>query len=186
MLRNVAARPASPVLRPRRSVQAAVIVNANAGALRRNPGLARRLERAAGTRARLFYTSNEIELQEAARQLADQSVPRVALIGGDGTASHTLTALWRAYADRPLPAIALLRGGTMNTVARSLGVSPRGPATLLRRALTAWLEERPRYIARNALQVGDRLGFLFGTGLMYGWLAEYYARGDGNPTPLTA
>ncbi|HEX6240979.1 MAG TPA: diacylglycerol kinase family protein [Polyangiales bacterium] len=186
MLRNVAARLEPPMLRPRRSVQAAVIVNANAGALRRNPGLAGQLERVAGARAALFFTRNEAELHRAARQIAEQRLGRVALIGGDGTASHTLTALWRAYGDRPLPAIALLRGGTMNTVARSLGVSPRGPATLLRRALSAWSQERPYYVARNALQVGDRLGFLFGTGLMYGWLAEYYARGDGHPTPWTA
>jgi diacylglycerol kinase family enzyme len=168
-------------------VQAAVIVNPNAGAVRRDPELAGRLQRVAGSRASLLLTGSAAELDEAAARLARQGVARVGIIGGDGTASITLTALWRAYAGQALPAIALLRGGTMNTVARSLGVSGRDPVALLRRALAAWeAGPPPTYTARHALQIGDRLGFLFGTGVMYGWLAEYYARGKGQPTPFTA
>jgi diacylglycerol kinase (ATP) len=167
-------------------VQAALIVNANAGAIHRNPGLPERLRRAAEGRAELFLTHSEAELRSTASRLAGLGVAHVGVIGGDGTASVTLTALWRAYAERPLPRIALLRGGTMNTVANSLGVSLRSPVQLLRRALRAWDGNPAAYMARRALQVGDRLGFLFGTGVMYGWLAEYYARGRGHPTPFTA
>lgn len=167
-------------------VQAAVIVNANAGAVRRRPKLAERLREVAGARASLFLTNSTAELRDVAAHLAREGVSRVGLVGGDGTASTTLTALWRAYAEGTPPTIALLRGGTMNTVARSLGVGPGGPAQLLGRALAAWEHEQPAYVSRRALQVGDRLGFLFGTGLMYGWLAEYYARGRGHPTPVTA
>jgi diacylglycerol kinase family enzyme len=174
------------MLRPRQLVQAALIVNANAGAVHRNPQLPARLRSAAGKHATLYLTNDAGELERAAARLADEGTAQVGVIGGDGTVGATLTALWRAYAEKPLPRIALLRGGTMNTVATGLGVSLRTPVQLLRRALRAWQQDRPAYTARHALQVGDRLGFLFGTGVMYNWLAEYYERGRGHPTPFTA
>ncbi len=169
-------------------MQAALIVNANAGATRRNPTLPERLSAIASGRAELFVTRSQHDLERVASILAQRECPHVAVVGGDGTASTTLTALARAYGPRRFPAIALLRGGTMNTVASSLGVSRRSPAALLRRALARWQGGEPAsYNVRHALQVGqDRLGFLFGTGVMYGWLAEYYARSNGQPTQFTA
>jgi diacylglycerol kinase family enzyme len=168
-------------------VRAAVIVNPNAGALRRNPRLAARMRDMSSGRAELHVTKDDGHLDEVARALADRDVRKVAVVGGDGTASATLTSLWRAYGDARLPAVSLLRGGTMNTVANSLGVSRRNPGWLLKRTLRAWLSgDDLNHRPRAALRVGDRLGFLFGTGLMYGYLAEYYAVGKGQPTPVTA
>ena len=169
-------------------MQAALIVNANAGSVRRDPELPVRLHSKASGRAELFMTHSQRELDDAAKTLAARGCQQVAVVGGDGTASTTLTALWQAYGPAQLPAVALLRGGTMNTVAASLGVSRRGPSELLSRALLRWQDgEQPSYTVRHALRIGEnRLGFLFGTGVMYGWLAEYYERGHGQPTQLTA
>jgi diacylglycerol kinase family enzyme len=172
-------------------VKAALIVNANAGATRRDPELPERLRALAAGRAELFVTRSQYDLDCAAQTLAQRSCPNVAVVGGDGTASTTLTALAQAYGEQgeqPLPAIALLRGGTMNTVAASLGVSRRTPADLLRRTLDRWLgSTEPQYRLPHTIQVGqDRLGFLFGTGVMYGWLAEYYARAEGHTSQLRA
>jgi diacylglycerol kinase family enzyme len=168
-------------------VQAALIVNANAGAARRQPHLPDRLRAVAGSRVELFVTSNAQELAEAADAIAARGTRCVGVVGGDGTASTTLTALWRAYGDDQLPNVALLRGGTMNTVATSLGVSRRSTLDLLRRALRSWdYADGARYRRRPAMLIGERLGFLFGTGVMYGWLAEYYEQGNGHPTPATA
>jgi diacylglycerol kinase family enzyme len=165
----------------------ALIVNANAGATRRHPRLPERLRALAGKRAELFVTSNSEELDEAARIIAARNTRQVGVVGGDGTASTTLTAIWRAYGAQSLPNVALLRGGTMNTVATSLGVSRRPTLALLRRALRCWEHDgQARYRRRPAMIIGERLGFLFGTGVMYGWLAEYYAQGNGTPTPTTA
>jgi diacylglycerol kinase family enzyme len=168
-------------------VQTALIVNANAGATRRHPELPDRLRAVAGSRAELFVTSSSEELAEVARAIAARDTQCVGVVGGDGTASTTLTALWRAYGAHKLPRVALLRGGTMNTVATSLGVSRRSTLDLLRRALRSWeRSEGARYLRRPAMIIGERLGFLFGTGVMYGWLAEYYEQGNGQPTPATA
>jgi len=168
-------------------VRAAVIVNPKAGALRRNPKLAERLRESCRGRAELQITQDDAHLGEVAQTIADHGVERVAVVGGDGTASVTLTSLWKAYGDRPLPSVSFLRGGTMNTIANSLGVSRRNPGWLLDRTLQAWSNgEAKKLKARPTLRIGDRLGFLFGTGLMYGYLAEYYAAGNGQPTPVTA
>jgi hypothetical protein len=72
-------------------------------------------------------------------------------------------------------------------VATSMGVSRRSTLDLLRRALRSWEQsDGARYHRRPAMIIGERLGFLFGTGVMYGWLAEYYEQGNGQPTPATA
>ncbi len=168
-------------------MRAAVIVNPNAGALRRNPKLAERLRELCRGRAELHVTQDDAHLGRVAQTIAEHGLGRVAVVGGDGTASLTLTSLWKAYGDRPLPTVSFLRGGTMNTVANSLGISRRNPGWLLERTLRSWSNGEARKLrARPTLRIGDRLGFLFGTGLMYGYLAEYYAAGNGQPSPVTA
>ncbi len=168
-------------------MRAAVIVNPKAGALRRNPKLASLLRDLCARDAELHVTASAAEVDEVTADLARREVGLVGLVGGDGTASTSLTSVWRSYGDGQLPHISFLRGGTMNTIANSLGVSRRNPAWLLSRTLKAWTSrDTSRFQPRPTLKVGDRLGFLFGTGLMYGYLAEYYAAGNGQPTPATA
>lgn len=165
-------------------MQTAIIVNRNAGSMRRDPALAARIRGAYGRTTALFLTGDGDELSAAAAEAARCRATTVAILGGDGTASATLTALWRAYGDRPLPAIALLRGGTMNTIATSLGVSQASPRELLRRTVQATQSaERARGRTRPSIRIGERLGFLFGTGVWYGYIAESYA--NGQPTRWT-
>jgi diacylglycerol kinase (ATP) len=149
--------------------------------MRRDPGLADRVRAACGNSAKVYVTSTVSELSSVARDIADEQIPLVGILGGDGTCSYVLTALWQAHGSSALPKIAFLRGGTMNTVASSLGVSAYKPSELLRRTLKA--AARPEALqlrTRPAMIIGDRLGFLFGTGVWSGYLAESYA--DGPPT----
>ena len=165
-------------------MRTAIIVNRNAGSMRRDPKLANRMKVLCGTHARLQVTHDASELCAAARDAAESGVSTVGILGGDGTASATLTALWRAYGERPLPKIAFLRGGTMNTVASSIGITHRSPAALLARVLGMLRDEgRLKTRPRPVLMIGDRLGFLFGTGAWHGYIAESYK--DGQPTRMT-
>src|SRR5690606_4286236 len=73
------------------------------------------------------------------------------------------------------------------TVANALGVPHRRPLGLLRRALRSWQAPGSAHTCvRPALHIGERLGFLFGTGVWHGYLSAYYRAGDGQPTPTTA
>ena len=73
----------------------------------------------------------------------------------------------------------------MNTVANSVGIRRAGSESLLEglAAFAGNLDRCPR-AKRHVLRIGDSYGFLFGTGAVYGFLAEYYRNGD--PSPLVA
>ena len=99
---------------------------------------------------------------------------------------HTLTAMIRTYGDEPLPPVAILRGGTMNTIARSFGIfgeTPQLTFELVDRHRRGVLDTIP-WFEREILQVGDAYGFIFGNGIIYNFLHEYYATGA--PSPATA
>jgi diacylglycerol kinase (ATP) len=165
-------------------VQTAIIVNRNAGSMRRDPRLAERMRKLCGRQVALRVTESLTDLHDAVSEAAHEGATTVGVLGGDGTASATLTALWRAYGERARPKIAFLRGGTMNTVASSMGISHKRPSELLQRALGATESpERARVRSRPVMVVGDRLGFLFGTGAWHGYLAETYK--DGQPSRMT-
>ena len=158
---------------------AAIIVNRNAGELRRDARLIERLRQRAGHAVPVHVTDDVASLRALCERLAHDAVSMVGVVGGDGTASATLTALSHACGDRPLPRIALLRGGSMNTVANSLGTGKGSALELLERLLTMLRSpELQRTRSRPVLRVGgERLGFLFGTGVWYGYLAETYRGG---------
>jgi len=79
----------------------------------------------------------------------------------------------------------------MNTVANSCGVRRGRPEGLLARLIRAYasraicpLENVERRVMR--MEAGDKAsyGFIFGTGIVYGYLAEYYREGE--PSPMVA
>ena len=117
-----------------RSPRLAVVVNPHAYGVRRAPGLAERLRALVGGDGEVVVTRTPADLAAAARRFAGEGVPLVATCGGDGTNLSTLTALVRAYDGAPLPIFAILRGGTVNTVAQNLGVRGRPDAILGRLA----------------------------------------------------
>ena len=161
----------------------AIIVNRHAGSIRRDPKLAERMRALCGPHASLHVTQDLEELHAVAGAAAGRGVTTIGLVGGDGTASATLTALERAYGAQTLPAVAFLRGGTMNTIATSLGVSQRSPLALLKRTLAVAARPNGSIVQRPVMRIGQRLGFLFGTGVWHGYLAESYA--NGQPTRVT-
>jgi diacylglycerol kinase family enzyme len=168
------------------SPRLAVVVNRAAKRHRTGSDPLAPFRQAAGPGVLLRATSSVDELPAIAKEVAAAEVDVVAISGGDGTVGTTLTALRDVYGDR-LPRVALLRGGTNNTVARSLGAPRKEPASALAdlahalRRGDALAYRRVRTIAANG-----RLSFLFGTGFGRRFLDDYYARGRPHPTPWTA
>jgi diacylglycerol kinase (ATP) len=167
-----------------RSSEIAIVLNPSAGGLhcypeRRVDGL----RSIAGAHAVLFSTGDRDLIEAVADGVRERGVDTVAIIGGDGTVSNVLSALHRAFAGASLPRIALLRGGTMNTVANSLGIARREPEELLRRLLAARTSQSVR---RATLKVNGRVGFLFSTGIMVGFLKVLYRSPKLKQGPLGA
>lgn len=152
----------------------ALFVNRRARVGRTDPGLPDRLRAQLGARGELFVTEDPAELAALAVRVRDGGFDTVGLVGGDGTGSLVLTALAAAYGDRSLPTVALLRGGTVNTVAGNFG--QRGtPERLLRRLLAT---PTPRTIENDTLRVNGQVGFLFGAAMGGRFLEAYY---ESNP-----
>jgi diacylglycerol kinase family enzyme len=152
----------------------AVFVNPQSRANRRHPELAAEFQAVVSDIGRVYAPQTLAELDGIAAALHAAPPGVIAIHGGDGTLHRTVTALGRAWGDDQLPPLAILCGGTMNVVAASLGIAGP-PLRVLRAIADATRAGRPLpTMRRRCLRVGDRLGFVFGNGLMANFLGEYY------------
>lgn len=162
----------------------AVVTNPRSRQNRRFPAIAGQLAYLLGERDHLAQPKDRAELVDAARRFRDHGVDILAINGGDGTAHVVLTAFLQAYGADPLPRVALLRGGTMNTVASGIGVKGT-PAALLGALVARYHAGEPiAEVERNVLCVpGEtpQYGFLFGNGLISNFLEVYYEGSEPSP-----
>lgn len=161
-----------------------LLLNPRAGQHMRRPAIAAQLRSQLRDGGVVHEAGSEGELREAAEDFKRQGVEVLAIAGGDGTNHITITGLVDVYGSTPLPALALLRGGTMNTVANSLGIPRRGPEALLARTLQSYARRRSepmRLVQSPVLRVGRHCGFIFGTGAIYGFIREYSKNPRPNP-----
>jgi diacylglycerol kinase family enzyme len=156
--------------------QLAIIANVNARRNREWPLAARELRKAAPG-ATLYETRSDADLRRAAQSIAEEAPRVLAIAGGDGTVTHTLTAL--ALHAKELPQLALLGGGAFDSLAPLGG---RGAAEdRLRRIATALAYGTPlRVKERDTLLVSpedeeSRCGFRFGIGLPVRFVQAIYA-----------
>jgi diacylglycerol kinase family enzyme len=171
-----------------------VVLNPRSRHNLRDPSAASRLARTLGDHGVVREAWSIDELYRIAEDFRRSDIDVLAISGGDGTNQVTLTGFIDVYGGAVMPQVALLRGGTMNTVANSVGVRRGRPEGLLGRLLrdyaqraSAPLENVERHVMRVTPRAGSgraQYGFLFGTGVVAGFLAEYYR--DGDPTPLVA
>lgn len=161
-----------------------LVLNPKAKQHLRDPDLANRLRRIVGDDGVVHAPTSFEALGEVADDFRHQGVELVAVAGGDGTNHITITGVVEAYRGAKLPHFALLRGGTMNTVANSFGIPRRGPERLLRmykRSFDRRAYSPMRFVEPNVLQVGSHYGFIFGTGAIHGFIAEYNSREERSP-----
>ena len=190
-----------------------VIFNPRSGRNLRDPRAAGRLRAALGDHGVVREAGSIDQLYRVAEDFRSLKIDVLGISGGDGTNGVTITGFLDVYESTALPQIAFLRGGTMNTVANSVGVRRGRPEGLLAQLIQAHVERSSRSsrplqdVERHVLKVrGERsatsarqsatdsapasmrappltekYGFIFGTGVVCGYLAEYYRKGPPNP-----
>jgi diacylglycerol kinase family enzyme len=80
-----------------------------------------------------------------------------------------------------LPKVAILPGGTLNTIAAGIGLRGK-PQDVLYEVIERYHQgDELRYVERNLLRIGDKFGFIFGNGLIANFLEAYYATGKPSP-----
>jgi diacylglycerol kinase family enzyme len=164
------------------ATELAIVLNPGAGA-RYDERRIESLRTILGPRGVLFSTGKRDLLEAVTQGARERGVGTVGIIGGDGTVSSVLSALHRAYGTEKLPRVALLRGGSMNTIANAFGVPRKQPEELLRRLLAS---PSVTIIERACVKVEDRLGFLFSAGTMVGFLRALYEIPHGDRGPIGA
>jgi diacylglycerol kinase (ATP) len=118
------------------------------------------------------------EIADIGAEFRRSRIDILAIDGGDGTIHHTISAFIPIYGDAGLPPVAILRGGTMNTIANSLGLKGSSEEILQRIVRAIKTRSTLEVIRTNALGVNDRYGFIFGMGFPVNLLNAYY-RGRG-------
>lgn len=170
-----------------------VVVNPAARRYERSPPLVDQLREAARGRAVFHATRDLRELDEVCAEAAAAGSELVVLTGGDGSLMAGTTAVVRAFGDRP-PRIGFLPAGTAAVVSKNWGI--RGePVALLSRILARGrdlrAEPKPTLRVRSEGPAGaeERVGFIFGTGLVAKFFDLYYedgARGNAGAARLVA
>ena len=160
-------------------IRLGVIVNPNARHFLRGKGVQRITEMLGAQR--VVQTQSIGDLPHALESLFhEQGITVLGICGGDGTIHHTINALVHLYRSKLsadpstllLPPVLLLRGGTLNIVARASKVEGQ-TVRLLRRFLRRFKQAKVRDLPLtqvNLLSVRDeslreRYGFVFGSEL---------------------
>ncbi len=155
-----------------------IVTNPRAGKNVENPARINRLRQTLGQNGFFREAQSFAQVLGIAKEFHNEEVAILAIDGGDGTLHHVLSAFIPVYKGKDLPPVALLRGGTMNTIANSLGI--RGSSeSILQRVVGIVRGELPLEVVRTStIKVNDRYGFIFGLGFPVSLLKAYY-EGEG-------
>jgi diacylglycerol kinase family enzyme len=165
-----------------------VVINPSAGGNRHTGDRFASLARVVGSAGWVRETRSLEHLPEVAEECRQREVDLLAVCGGDGTYTRTLSALHEVYAGLPLPKFLPLRAGTMNTVARSVGAPAWQPERMLAQIVAEYRQGQPLESMEHQLLCinGRYLGFMVGAGVVVGFLEEYYASGRTGPVGAAA
>lgn len=147
---------------------------------RKNPKRSDYLSYIAGKKGHVAITKTIDELASVAVDFKKQDISILAINGGDGTISQTLTVFHKIYDNKPLPKIALLRGGTMNVLASNLKIKG-SPEHILyqlieKHSTGRWIPA----MSINSLVIEGQLGFLFANGTPANFLQKFYENKKGS------
>lgn len=157
-----------------------IISNPNSKKNRKKPKRHQYLSYIAGEDSYSAITYSLQELTQVAKDFKQRNIKILAINGGDGTLSQTLTAFIDVYGDEALPKIVPLRGGTINFVAENLGIKG-SPEQILFRLIESYSQPnktlRSKFV--KSIEVEGQHGFLFANGTCAYFLELFYQNKTG-------
>jgi diacylglycerol kinase family enzyme len=153
-----------------------LISNPNSGHNRKNPKHIEKLSQILGDH---IYLPPLEKLEETILQFQKEALDILAIAGGDGTVHQVLSAVHRVYRDKNWPQIALLPSGTMNNIARNVGVR-KNSIQQLAKIMNTLKEGALLQTSTHHPLIFDeeKAGFIFGQGGVSNVLKEYEKGGN--------
>ncbi len=134
----------------------------------------RAFQKMGGQRIQVIAPADFDELDRAVLRCREESVPYVAISGGDGTIHQVLTRFIVHYRDAPIPPVLILKDGTMNNISVTIDLKGSGNSILKRFLAAQDGNAELRIEQRNTIRIGDRYCFIFGNGLATNVLDAVY------------
>jgi diacylglycerol kinase family enzyme len=157
-----------------------ILVNPHAGAVRRDPELPDRMRRTLGGNGEVCVAGSVEEVPALLERFRGAGVEVLGVVGGDGSNLYALTAATQVFGSA-LPPIAMLKGGSINTVGRAMGLRG-GPEDLLERLVHARQNGGVSTLDLPTMRVNGFVGFVFGAGLVANFYDTFY-QGKGKRLP---
>ena len=161
-----------------------VIVNPHSKKNKRNPQNIERFREILGTKGVLLSPSSIKDMELLlTRSLKQENIDILCINGGDGTIHKVITILFQVFGDNSWPKLLILKGGTMNNIARNIGIPLFKGAHFLLQEIV----EHDSYttIKKHPLIIDEtHAGFIYGTSGISAYLEEYYD--GGNPSAWKA
>lgn len=154
-----------------------IISNPHSKSNKKHPDNMSQLAYILGKSGTMEITKTLGDLDQACERFCREDVDIVAINGGDGTISRTLTSLIKSYQkhQKSLPKIALLGGGTINVLVKNIGLTS-SPRLNLLRLCERYSEPESSFeeVRIQSLNVDGHYGFLYADGICYDFLKEFY------------
>lgn len=153
-----------------------VITNPKAKKNIKRPWIKDSLQRIVGDSGWVYETRSIDELPALAHEFIEKGMDILAVNGGDGTTHAVLTNFIPVYRDKgiPLPKLLSLRGGTMNTISKSIKHKGRGEG-ILTSVVQKYREGKEiQHIRQPVLKINEKYGFMWGYGIAGNFLEHYY------------
>ena len=133
----------------------------------------------------LKITNNIEELAAVAEEFQKEGIEYVLIKGGDGTIHRVITAFANQYGEAELPKFFLLCGGTMCTLAKSLGLNG-DPVKNCQSFISCYLAKlKFPIINQQTVMWNEKVGFMTGAGAVSSFLALYYDESGAGPWQAT-
>jgi len=154
------------------------IVNPNAGRALKDPSLVSSLERILSPHGLFMVTRSLAEIPSAVENIARENPDILAICGGDGTLYHTLSPFFHLNGTQNLPLIAILKGGTTNTLLKSVG-SKENPQYFARRMVDE-IHGRRRFnfVEFDVMKINEGYGFFAGIAMSAKLVVAYLKGGN--------
>ncbi|MBF0105575.1 MAG: hypothetical protein HQM16_09655 [Deltaproteobacteria bacterium] len=158
-----------------------VVLNPFSKKYKKNPDKLNHMAFIIGDKASCKPTDDLDDLYRVAEEFKTRNIDVLAISGGDGTIHCTLTTFINVYGEKPLPKIYFLRGGTLNTIAATMGIKGN-TEKLMSDLLIRYHEDRPFDHRKLRLtKINNEYGCIFGMGVIFNFMDFYYSYPQLNP-----